>query len=180
MTNDGLTEALKVDTSSMLTDLRNHQNARLDNAIQIRIQNLQLICNTLQTTYDMWIQNLEKYRQKCSLLKLFSNRKIMILIILLRTSNTSNSIRNQFLKNLFSFKDLNNQNEEEQKLAIHCLEHYLRSLRISQVNLTTNKLVEFYQKYHIEIGLNIDMSLKKLSEFLQDLFEQNVVYHENQ
>ncbi|CAF3895235.1 unnamed protein product [Rotaria sp. Silwood1] len=169
-----------IDTSSMLTDLRHHQNARLDNAIQIRIQNLQLICNTLQTTYDMWIQNLEKYRQKCSLLKLFSNRKIMILIILLRTSNTSNSIRNQFLKNLFSFKDLNNQNEEEQKLAIHCLEHYLRSLRISQVNLTTNKLVEFYQKYHIEIGLNIDMSLKKLSEFLQDLFEQNVVYHENQ
>ncbi|CAF5160842.1 unnamed protein product, partial [Rotaria sp. Silwood1] len=84
-------------------------------------------------------------------------------------------------------KDLNNQNEEEQKLAIHCLEHYLRSLRISQVNLTTNQLVEFYQKYHIEIGLNIDMSLKKLSEFLQDLFEQNeeifsqnVIYNENQ
>ncbi|CAF4759863.1 unnamed protein product, partial [Rotaria sp. Silwood2] len=92
---------------SILNDLRSHQNASLENAIHIQIQNFQLIYNTLQATYDMWIQNLEKYRQICSLLKLFSNREIMILIILLRTSNAQNSIRNHFLNTLFSFKDLN-------------------------------------------------------------------------
>ncbi|CAF4674327.1 unnamed protein product, partial [Rotaria sp. Silwood2] len=177
----------QTNAGSILNDLRSHQNASLENAIHIQIQNFQLIYNTLQATYDMWIQNLEKYRQICSLLKLFSNREIMILIILLRTSNAQNSIRNHFLKNLFSFKDLNNQNDDEQKLAIHCLEHYLRSLRISQANLTTNQLVELYQKHRIENELNTDMYLKKLSEFLQDLFEyddkifqQNHVHNENQ
>ncbi|CAF1460251.1 unnamed protein product, partial [Rotaria sordida] len=176
-------------TDSMLIDLRSHQNARLENGIHIRIQNLQSIYYTLQTTYDMWIQNLKKYRQECSLLKLYSNREIMVLIILLRKSNISNSIRNHFLKNLFSFNDLNNENEEEEeeKLTIHCLEHYLRSLRILQINLTRNQLIELYQKHRIEIRLNTDMYLKKLSEFLRDLFkydekifQQKQIHNENQ
>ncbi|CAF4056542.1 unnamed protein product, partial [Rotaria sordida] len=155
----------------MLTDSRTYQNAQLDNAIHTRIQNLELIHNALKTTYDIWIQNLSKYRQECSLLKLFSNREIMILIILLRQSNAQNTIRNRFLKKLFEFKDLDNQNEEEQKLTILCLEHYLRSLRISQVNLTTNHLIELYQKHRIEAGSNTDACLKKLTEFLKDAFE---------
>ncbi|CAF1506481.1 unnamed protein product, partial [Didymodactylos carnosus] len=103
-------------TDSMLTDLRSYQNARIENAIQTRIQSLELIYNTLKTTYDIWIQNLKKYRHECSLLKLFSNRKIMILIILFRISNAQNPIRNRLLKKLFEFKDLDNKNEEEQKI----------------------------------------------------------------
>jgi hypothetical protein len=162
-----------VQVSSMLSDLRNHQNARIDNAIQTRTQNLELIATALQKTYDAWIENLKKYRRECSLLQLFSNREIMILIVLLRTSNGAHSIRSRFLKNLFAFKNLNNQNEEEQKNTIHCLLHYLRSLRISEADLSTERLNELYQRHRIEQGLNTDVALRKLSEFLRGLFENN-------
>ncbi|CAF5174387.1 unnamed protein product, partial [Rotaria magnacalcarata] len=64
----------QIQTGSMLNDLRSHQNARLDNAIQVRIQNLDSLYDTMKATHDRWIQNLEKYRQDCPLLKLFSNR----------------------------------------------------------------------------------------------------------
>ncbi|CAF2977365.1 unnamed protein product [Rotaria sp. Silwood2] len=95
----------------------------------------------------------------------------MILIILLRTSNEPNSIRNQFFKNLFELEDLNNQNENEQKLTIHFLAHYIRSLRILEVNLTNDHLLQLYQKYRIEAKSNTDVCLKKLAGFLQNLFE---------
>ena len=95
----------------------------------------------------------------------------MFLIILLRISrNENNSIKNRFLKQLFSFKDLNNQNDEEQKLSIHCLLHYLRSLRINQCDLSYKNLSNLYIKYQIDSDLNIDLSLKKLLQFLKDLF----------
>ncbi|CAF1180009.1 unnamed protein product [Adineta steineri] len=141
-----------------------------ENAIQHRIQNLESIYTTLRIAYDIWIQNLQKYRQEYPLLKLYSNREIMILIILLRTSN---SIRNHFLKELFQYKDLYHQNEEEQKLAIHCLEHYLRSLRIPQVNLTKDNLIQIYLTHRIDTELNTDMSLKRLKEFLHDLYQHD-------
>ncbi|CAM4822618.1 unnamed protein product [Rotaria magnacalcarata] len=163
----------QIQTGSMLNDLRSHQNARLDNAIQVRIQNLDSLYDTMKATHDRWIQNLEKYRQDCPLLKLFSNREIMILIILLQKSNSPTSTRNRLLKNLFSFKDLNNQNEEEDKLAVHCLQHYLYSLRISEENLTMNRLTQFYQTYRIEARSNSDTCLKKLSEFLGNIFEHD-------
>ncbi|CAF1212894.1 unnamed protein product [Rotaria sp. Silwood1] len=163
----------EIQVASMLSDLRSHQNARLENAIQTQIQSLELIYHTLKTAYDKWIQNLKKYRQECSLLKLFSNREIMILIILLRTSNAPNSIRRRLFKKLFEFEDLKNQNEEEQKLTMHCLAHYLRSLRISHVNLTTDNLRQLYQKHLIDAGSNTDVCLQKLAQFLQNLFEDN-------
>jgi hypothetical protein len=94
----------------------------------------------------------------------------MFLVILLRTSVASNSIRNRFLKNLFSFKDLNNQNDEEQKLAIQCLMHYLRSLRINSGDLSYQNVFNLYTKHQIESSLNVGLCLKKLCEFLSDLF----------
>ncbi|CAF3853458.1 unnamed protein product [Rotaria sp. Silwood1] len=160
-----------IQASSMLTDLRTYQNAQLDNAIYNRIQSLELIYNSLKTTYDMWIENLKKYRQECSLLKLFSNREIMIIIILLRSSNAENSNRNRFLKKLFEFKNFKNQNEEEKILTIRCLEHYFRSLRIPHVNLTTDHLAELYQRHNIDAGSNTDVCLRKLTTFLKDILE---------
>jgi hypothetical protein len=173
--------------TSILSEARNHQNIRIENSIKTRTDNLQLIFNTLQTSYDIWIQNLEKYRHECSLLKLFSNRQIMFLIILLRTSTTQNSIRNRFLKKIFSFKDLNNQNDEEQKLTIQHLIHYLRSLRINQCDLSYDNIFNLYTTHQINADSNTDLCLKKLSLFLkdlfhneQDLFEDNKTENDNQ
>ncbi|CAF3814466.1 unnamed protein product, partial [Rotaria sp. Silwood1] len=177
----------EVQAAFMSTDSQDHQTAQLENGIRIRIQSLELINSTLKTAYDIWIQNLKKYRQLCSLLKLFSNREIMILIILLRTANEPKSTRNQFFKNLFELEDLNNQNENEQKLTIHFLAHYIRSLRISEVNLTNDHLLQLYQKYRIEAKSNTDLCLKKLAGFLQsllenkrELFQPGQEQHENQ
>ncbi|CAF2887017.1 unnamed protein product [Rotaria sp. Silwood2] len=86
----------EVQAGFISTDSQDHQNAQLENGIRIRIQSLELIKNTLKTAYDIWIQSLKKYRQQCSLLKLFSSCEILILIILLQTFNEPNSIRNQF------------------------------------------------------------------------------------
>ncbi len=122
---------------------------------------------TLQTRYDVWIKNLKIYRDRFSLLKLFSNRQIMFLIILLRTSTSPDSIRNRFLKNLFSFKD---QNNEEDKLSIQCLIHYLRSLRIYPCNLSDDHIFNLYKRYPIDSYSGIDICLEKLSQFLTDLF----------
>ena len=158
-------------SGSLLADLRNHQNVRLESTIQNRIENLKLILDRLQDTYKAWIQNLEKYRHECSLLKLFSNREIMILIILLRTSSQYNLVRHRFLKRLFSFQDPNKQAEEDEKRTIHCLSHYLRAVRIQRENLTNERLRELYQAYQIDPTANTDACLKKLCAFLGEVLE---------
>jgi hypothetical protein len=145
---------------------RDNRNAQLEHAVKIRTDNLEFVYNKYNEISKNWIQNLEKYRQECSLLKLFSNRQIMILIILLRTSASPNSIRNRFLKNLYSFKNLNNETEEEYRLTLQCLKHYLSSLRFQQFDDIAN----VYEKHQIESGSNTESCLKKLCLFLQDLF----------
>jgi hypothetical protein len=168
-------------------EFRNNQNARLEQIVKTRVDNLEFIYRKLNDIYNNWIQNLEKYRQEYFLLKLFSNRQIMILIILLRTSVIQNSIRNRFLKKLFSFKNLNNQNNEEYQLTIQCLKHYLLSLKIKQSDLSYDNISHAYEKYQIESGSNTDLCLKKLCLFLQDLFnngnelmEKRIMIDENQ
>jgi hypothetical protein len=100
----------------------------------------------------------------------------MFIIILLRTS----TIRNRCLKKLFSFKDLNNQNDEEQKLTIQCLIYYLSSLRINSCDLSYNNILNLYTTYQIDSGSNTDLCLKKLSLFLKDLFRnEQDLFREN-
>jgi hypothetical protein len=143
---------------------RDNRNAQLEHAVKIRTDNLEFVYDKLNEISKNWTQNLEKYRQECSLLKLFSNRQIMVLIILLRTS--PNSIRSRFLKKLYSFRNLNNQTEEEYQLTLQCLKHYLSSLRLQQ----SDDLANIYQKHQIEPGSSTESCLKKLCLFLQDLF----------
>ncbi|CAF1142456.1 unnamed protein product, partial [Adineta ricciae] len=172
----------EVQISSMSNDLRNHQNARICNAIENRIRNLESICSLFQQKYDGWIKNLEKSRRECPFLQLYSNRQIMVLILLLRKPDELHSVRNRFLKNLFTSKNLTDQKEEEHKLTIHCLQHYLRSLRIKGVNLSNEHLNELHQKYQIEQGLDTENPLSKLSKFLCELFENNMQlfrHHDN-
>ena len=160
-----------VQTNTILINLGNDQHTRVEKAIQDRIRGLELIYNALKANYDIWIDRLKDHRERYSLIKLFSNREIMILIILLRIPKTPNSLRNRFLKTSFEFKSLHNQSEDEEQLTIHYLQHYLRSLRISQINLTTERLVQLYQKHRIEVDATIDICLKTLAQFLHDVFK---------
>lgn len=145
--------------------------AQFKQVIENRINGLDYVYKRLNTTYDNWIRALKTYREQCYLLKLFSNRQIMILIILLRTSTVENSIRTRFLKNLFSFKNTNNPNDEEHQLTVLCLKHYLSSLRIQQTNLSYEQISTVYQTHQIESGSKPEVCLEKLTQFLQDLFD---------
>jgi hypothetical protein len=97
----------------------------------------------------------------------------MFLIILLRPD----AIRNRLLKHLFTSKDINN----EEKLSIQCLIHYLRSLRIHSYNLSDDYIHDLYTKHHIESNSSVDLCLKKLSQFLNDLFvNHDELFEDNQ
>ena len=157
-------------TSAIVADLRNHQDIRLENAIKTRIEGLEILAKTFEARYDGWIELLRRFREECSLLKLFSNRQIMFLIILLRTSASTESIRHRFLKKFFSFKNLNQQTDEEHQYAVQCLMHYFRSLRIHRGDFSHEEIFNLYTANHIESSTSIDQCLKNLSRFLRDLF----------
>jgi hypothetical protein len=135
----------------------------------------------------MWIRDLEKYRHENRLLKLFSNRQIMIMIILLTIPSTQNEIQRKFLEKLFLSEDLNNQRDKQFNLTILCLIHYLQSLRINDCNLSLYNITQLYNKYKIEYNFSTDASLKQLCLFLKDLFNngkdlltKNTTSNENQ
>ncbi|CAF4227966.1 unnamed protein product, partial [Rotaria sordida] len=173
-------------TNTIVAEFRNTQNARLENAAKIRIDNLEFRYTKFNDSYRNWIETLEKHRDKCCLLKLFSNRQIMILIILLRKSAYQESLRSRFLKKLFSYKNFNNENDEE-NLIIKCLMHYLRSLNIKNCDLSDDRVTHLYKTHQLEFGMNTDLCLQNLSEFLNKLFyngqpllEERIMKDENQ
>ena len=134
--------------------------------MKTRTDSLGHVHQQLLETYKHWTDNLKKIRQECVLLKLFSNRQIMIMIILLRQSTSPTSVRISFLKNLYSFTHLTNQTEEEQQLTLQCLKHYVSSLRLQQAD----ELINVYKNHQIDPGANTEVCLKKLADFLRDLF----------
>lgn len=148
-------------------NFRDNSTVLLEQAVKTRTDNLYKgVHQKLTEVYENWILNLERIRKQCVLLKLFSNRQIMILILLLRQSTSPNSTRIRFLKNLYSFRTLTDQAEEEQQFILHCLKHYLSSLRLRQ----SNELINVYQKHQITAGANTEVCLKTLANFLQELF----------
>ncbi|CAF4209710.1 unnamed protein product, partial [Rotaria sordida] len=158
---------------AILMDLRKDNRIREDRlkrVIKTRTENLELIYRALETAYKMWIKNLERYRQDSRLLNLFSNRQIMILIILLTTSTTQNQIKCHFLEKFSLSKDVINHKEKELKLTIQCLIHYLRSLKMHDCDLSENNISYLYETYKITPNSNVETSLEKLSKFLQELF----------
>lgn len=150
--------------------MRNHQDFRLKNAIKDRIENLGILAKNFEAVYDNWIENLRRFRHECSLLKLVSNRQIMFLIILLRTSASPDSIRHRFLEKIFSFKDLQHPVEEENQYALQCLMHYLRSLRIHRGYFSDEQVNSLYAKHQIEASVPVELCLNRLAQFLRDLF----------
>ncbi|CAF4220855.1 unnamed protein product, partial [Rotaria sp. Silwood2] len=176
--------------NEILSDLKTNQNIteqQLEQAIQGRTIDFELIYRSLEIVYDMWIRDLGKYRNESRLLTLFSNRQVMIMIILLTISTTQNQIQQKFLEKLFPLNNFNNQQEEQFNLTILCLIHYLRSLRIKDCNLSRENIISLYNKYKIEFGSSTGESLKRLCSFLKDLFNngeelliKNTLTNENQ
>ena len=155
--------------------------------MKTRTDNLELIYRSLEIAYNMWITNLKQYRQDSCLLNLFSNRQIMILIILLTTTTTQNQIKCHFLEKLSLSKDVIHYKEKELKLTIQYLIHYLRSLKIHDCDLSEDNVSHLYDTYKIEPNSNAETGLKKLSQFLQKLFnngkellQRNSLINENQ
>jgi hypothetical protein len=152
-----------------------------------RTKHFESIYHRLVGAYDQWIEDLEKYRYDNKLLTLFSNRQIMIMIILLTIPATCNSIQQAFFEKIFFCKDLPNYKENQSKLATQCLMHYLRSLRMTDCNLSEQNITDLYERYKIDVGSKTDTSLKQLSNLLRELynngkelFPKNFVRIENQ
>lgn len=158
-------------TGGLIADLRNQQDVRLENAIEERIGNLGILAKNFERGHEIWMGNLRRFRHECSLLKLFSNRQIMFLIILLRTSDSPESIRHRFLMKMFSFNDYHHLIDQENQYALQCLMHYLRSLRIHRVDFSDRHLNDLYAKYQIKGDVPVEKCLENLTKFLRDLFD---------
>jgi hypothetical protein len=136
-----------------------------------RTEHFKSIYHRLTCSYDQWIEDLEKYRYDNKLLTLFSNRQIMIMIILLTMPTNNNSIKQVFFEKIFLCKGLQNHKEKQSKLAIQCLTHYLQSLRMIDCNLSEQNITHLYERYKIDAGSKTDTNLKVLSSFLGELYE---------
>ncbi|CAF0974038.1 unnamed protein product [Didymodactylos carnosus] len=119
-------------------------NQQLEIHLKVGTDNLKLIRDALKIRYENWILELERYREESKLLKLFSNRQIMIMLILLQTFRY-NKTKLIFLRKLyktFTWDSRNQEkiNEQEQQLTIECLTHYLKSLRLHDDNLSVETI----------------------------------------
>lgn len=127
----------------------------------------------MKRKYEVWLETLKLSREKCHLLKLFTNRQIMILVILLTTPAQQHKIKSYFLKKLCSSIGKKYSEEEEIKLTVQYLAHLLRSLRLKNCNLSDENISRLCILYKIESIEDDSKFLKKLSEFLQELFDNS-------
>ena len=139
-------------------------------AISSRTVDFQLIHNALETNYQVWLRSLESRRGKSQLLQLFSNRQVMMLIILLTKSTAENAVKHRFLEKFSLSGDMRNHPEKEHQLTIQCLIHYLRSIRIDGCNLSEAHVSRLYETYAIDHRSTAEMRLDQLCKFLGDLF----------
>jgi hypothetical protein len=174
----------------ILSELKKGQNMaerQLETAIQIQTKTFELTYQMLENKHNLWLRELEKSRQDCCLLKLFTNRQIMIMIILLAAPTSHNKMKRYFLEKLYSSTDINYSQENEVELTVKGLIHYLRSLRLNNCDLSKENLSRLYILYNIESFNDGSEFLKKLSQFLQKLFDNgkelfpnNEISNENQ
>ena len=158
----------------------------MKNVVKNNSDCLESVYRSHKCAHTVWISKLESYRRENPLLNLFANRQIMILIILLTKSTTQSKIKCQFLEKLSISKEIINDREKELKITIRCLIHYLRSLKITNVDLSENNMTRLYKRYEIELNVNVEITLEMLSQFLQNIFridsltQQDILIHENE
>ncbi|CAF1209003.1 unnamed protein product, partial [Didymodactylos carnosus] len=121
---------------------------------------------------ETWLNVLEQHRNECQWLKLYSNRQIMILLILLSSSSTQNQIKTNFLNNLYNNKSSKSINEQTiLSLTIEYLKHYLNSLRIANCDLSTNNLLHLLKENSSQHNNDdVEQCLSQLSHFLNKIF----------
>ena len=157
-----------------LNDLKNSTEENEDELKQLivkRTQQLERRYQHFKSLYELWIEDLNNCRQQYRLLKLFSNHQIMIMTILLTKPTEQNRIQHNFLRTLFSGNKLDQTDHQQEQLNLNilCLTHYLRSLRISQCNLSQNNVIDLYHRHAIDYQ-QANLNLQPLCSFLKDLF----------
>ena len=153
----------------MKDDENHEQIATLKTLVEKQTERLSRTHHQLTNDYKTWLENLEEYRKLTCILQLFSNRQLMILIILLTESKHENEMRWNFLKNLHHKNDSGSNPDEEHQLTIQSLKHYLNSLRIFRCDLSTGTIERLYKKHQIRDKTKTEQSLQKLSEFLEEI-----------
>ena len=141
--------------------------------ISSRTDEFRLIHSALETNYRMWVNSLKDCRYESPLLQLYSNRQVMMLIILLTQSNADNTVKHRFLGKFSLSRDVGNHQEKEHQLTIQCLIHYLRCIRIDGCNLSNEHVSSLYEKHAIDYRSPAGNMLDQLCEFLGDLFQSS-------
>jgi hypothetical protein len=159
----------------------------LKRLVEKQTEQLHLIHQQTVINHKLWLDNLEGYRKLTRLLQLFSNRQVMILIILLTKSTADNRMKRNFLKKLHCKSDRDFSDDQELQLTIQSLRHYLRSLRLSTCDLSVENIQRLYNKHQIPNRSNGESCLQKLSAFLKELlndgrelFIERTSIHDNQ
>ena len=154
---------------SRLKDNANEDINILKRLVEKQTDQLHLIHQQMVINYKLWLEHLETYRKLARLLQLFSNRQVMILIILLTKSTPDNRMKWNFLKNLHFESDKNFTDDRELQLTIKSLRHYLRSLRLLTCNLSVENIHRLYDKHQIPNRATSETCLQRLSTFLKEL-----------
>ena len=144
---------------------------QLKNIIQKQTKNLELSYQILENRYKLWLNALEQSRDSYRLLKLFTNRQIMIMIILLTKSVDHRKTKHHLLKILSSFDNINVSEENEVTLTNKYLTHYFQSLRFTSCDLSAENINRLCMKHKIESINNDSEFLKRLALFLHELFD---------
>ncbi|CAF4322341.1 unnamed protein product [Rotaria sp. Silwood2] len=158
--------------SRILSGVKDNENEEIDilkRLVERQTDRLHLIHQQVVLNYKLWLEHLEEYRKLTHLLQLFSNRQVMILIILLTKSTPDNRMKWNFLKKLHFKSDKNFNDDRELQLTIKSLRHYLRSLRLFTCDLSVENIQRLYDKHQIPNRSNGESCLQKLSAFLKEL-----------
>ncbi|CAF0874792.1 unnamed protein product [Didymodactylos carnosus] len=154
---------------SRVKDNENEETDILKRLAERQTDQLHLIHQQIVINHKLWLEHLEEYRKLTRLLQLFSNRQVMILIILLTKSTPDNRTKWHFLKKLHFKSDKNFNDNRELELTIKSLRHYLRSLRLFTCDLSVENIQRLYTKHQIPNRSSGESCLKKLSAFLKEL-----------
>ncbi|CAF1073153.1 unnamed protein product, partial [Didymodactylos carnosus] len=154
---------------SRMKDNQNEEIGILKRLVERQTDQLRLIHQQMEISYKLCLQHLDEYRTLTRLLQLFSNRQLMILIILLTKSTPDNRMKWNFLKKLHLKTDMNFTDDRELQLTIQSLGHYLRSLRLSDCDISVVNIQRLYDKHKIPSRSTGEYCLQKLSAFLKEL-----------
>ncbi|CAF4843259.1 unnamed protein product, partial [Rotaria sp. Silwood1] len=153
----------------------------LQDVVQSRTTYFTNIWNRLEREYDDWIDRLENSRNKSHFLKLFSNRQIMNMIILLTNSTSNHRIKHKLFEKLYSYNEANDESDAYSfECIIYSLAYYLRSLPINERNSFETIISHLYESHTLKHDISVDASLKHLDRFLNEFLKcSNQALHKN-